>query len=178
MSEEKGAANVQGPEEQIRQRLEEQFARGPLAADATHTMFWNVLTENEKSALVDFIKSEREAFGMLCVKTTAVKFGKPFVQRFVDNCFAAASREASLPPRTVAEALVRAYTLIAPGIAWMAVHGNLCLALRHPGNRGPSTAFVVDFRDALGLRLVDWHILTPEQLAAAQQEEARIVRPS
>jgi hypothetical protein len=54
----------------------------------------------------------------------------------------------------------------------MAVHGALCLALRHPQFKGRSRQFVVDFTKSLGEWLVHAGALTPDQLVAAQQLEA------
>jgi hypothetical protein len=57
-------------------------------------------------------------------------------------------------------------------LTWITVHGNLCLALRHPQNRGPSRKLAVDFVKALGKALVEWGALTPEQLEDAERVEA------
>ncbi len=68
------------------------------------------------------------------------------------------------------------WPVTAPGIIWMAIHGNLCLALRHAGNRGSSRAMVERFVRALGDNLVENGVLTAEELAQAQRveiEEAR-----
>jgi hypothetical protein len=54
----------------------------------------------------------------------------------------------------------------------MAVHGALCLALRHPEFKGSVREIVVAFTQCLGKWLVDGGILSPEQLAEAQQLEA------
>lgn len=54
----------------------------------------------------------------------------------------------------------------------MAVHGALCLALRHPQFKGPSRQLVVAFTKSLGEWLVHEGILSPEQLVEAQQLEA------
>lgn len=54
---------------------------------------------------------------------------------------------------------------------WMAVHGNLCLALRHPSNRGPSTRAVETFVRALGARLVEEGLLTEDELRDAEKLE-------
>lgn len=54
----------------------------------------------------------------------------------------------------------------------MAVHGSLCLALRHPQNRGAARPLVVAFTKSLGEWLVHCGALTPEQLVEAQQLEA------
>lgn len=65
----------------------------------------------------------------------------------------------------------------AAGIVWMAVHGNLCLALRHPSNTGPSRLLVQDFVGQLGQHLVAVGILTPSELAEVQRVEAEAQRP-
>jgi len=59
----------------------------------------------------------------------------------------------------------------ASGLLWMAIHGNLCLALRHPANLGPSRELVLGFVKNLGRLLVEWGVLTEAQLAAAQKVE-------
>lgn len=67
-------------------------------------------------------------------------------------------------------------TIAAPGLTWMSVHGNLCLALRHPLNRGASRDLVERFLLELGGKLVDAGVLTPEELAQAEGEQATEVR--
>jgi hypothetical protein len=57
-------------------------------------------------------------------------------------------------------------------LTWMIVHGNLCLALRHPQNRGPSRNVAVMLTKALGKALVEWGALTSEQLEEAEKLEA------
>lgn len=55
-------------------------------------------------------------------------------------------------------------------ISWiglMAMHGALCLALRHPQFKGQSRQLVVSATKQLGKYLVDNGILTPEQLNEA-----------
>jgi hypothetical protein len=69
-------------------------------------------------------------------------------------------------------ALRQDLTVIASGITWMAVHGNLCLALRHPKNTGPSRQLIDDFLLQLGGYLVDAGVLTAEELAEAEGLEA------
>jgi hypothetical protein len=66
----------------------------------------------------------------------------------------------------------RKIPLQATYLTLLAVHGNLCLALRHPQNRGPGRAHVVAFTQSLGQWLVNAGVLTPEQLVEAQQLEA------
>lgn len=48
---------------------------------------------------------------------------------------------------------------------WMAIHGNLSLALRHPQNTGASREYVEQFVDKLGQILVDRGLLSPVDLA-------------
>lgn len=84
-----------------------------------------------------------------------------------------------------ADELVAAIQIVdAPLLTWLAIHGNLCLALRHPANRGGSRKLVVDFVRALGAKLVERRVLTQDQLEnafALEQEEGGIseseVRP-
>ena len=66
---------------------------------------------------------------------------------------------------------IREIPLHANYLTLMAVHGSLCLALRHPGNRGPAREHVVSFTKSLGEWLVHEGVLTPEQLAEAQRLE-------
>lgn len=60
-------------------------------------------------------------------------------------------------------------------LTWLAVHGYLCLALRHPGIQDvfahPSSLVIQMFVEQLGERLVRSGVLTPEELEAAQQLE-------
>jgi hypothetical protein len=55
----------------------------------------------------------------------------------------------------------------------MAVHGALCLALRHPDFKGKSRQLVVEFTKSLGEWLVHAGALTPEQLRSAEELEAK-----
>lgn len=74
--------------------------------------------------------------------------------------------------------LIRTYRSIDANLmTWMAIHGNLSLALRHPGNRGPSRAYVVRFVKDLGKWLVEQGVLTQEELEchyALESEEGGI----
>jgi hypothetical protein len=57
---------------------------------------------------------------------------------------------------------------------WMAIHGNLCLALRHPANRGASRHYIESFVHKLGQLLIEKGVFTAEEIATAQvleQEE-------
>jgi len=67
--------------------------------------------------------------------------------------------------------LLRPHAVEASGLLWMAIHGNLCLALRHPSNVGESRDLVVDFVKRLGRLLVEWSVLTEEQLRYTERVE-------
>jgi len=54
----------------------------------------------------------------------------------------------------------------------MALHGNLCLALRHPANRGPSTHLVAAVVRQLGEVLLARGALTAAELADVYAVEA------
>jgi hypothetical protein len=61
----------------------------------------------------------------------------------------------------------------------MAVHGNLTLALRHPGNQGPSTQVVKNFVEALEAVLVRVGILDQEDIDkghAMESEQSKLLR--
>lgn len=62
--------------------------------------------------------------------------------------------------------------IIANRLVWMAVHGTLCLGLRHPSYVGPSRRLVEEFVRALGDGLVAWGCLTAEELELVQKTEA------
>jgi len=57
-------------------------------------------------------------------------------------------------------------------LAVMALHGNLCLALRHPKNQGQSRQIIQDFITVLGNHLVALGGLTSDELAKAEHIEA------
>jgi len=59
----------------------------------------------------------------------------------------------------------------APMFIWLAVHGNLCLALRHPENRGPSRPYVEQFVKQLGRWLVVRGAITQREREAAEKLE-------
>lgn len=68
-------------------------------------------------------------------------------------------------------------TVEADLLTWMAIHGNLSLALRHPQNKGPSRAYVAAFVKSLGQWLVEQNVLTQEELDchyALESEEGGI----
>ena len=57
-------------------------------------------------------------------------------------------------------------------IGLMALHGSLCLALRHPQFTGPSREIVINATKQIGKYLVDTGILTAQQLSEAEKLEA------
>lgn len=59
---------------------------------------------------------------------------------------------------------------------WMTIHGNLCLALRHPENDGPSRAYMEAFINKLSMMLVQRGMLTQQDIERAQRVE-REFRP-
>lgn len=57
-------------------------------------------------------------------------------------------------------------------ITWVAVHGNLQLALRHPSNIGASRPMVEEFVRELGRFLVTHGLLSDAVLEEAERREA------
>jgi hypothetical protein len=58
------------------------------------------------------------------------------------------------------------------GLVWMAVHGTICLGLRHPAYTGPSRALVLSFVQELGRRLVQAGVCTQFELEHVHHTEA------
>jgi hypothetical protein len=56
-------------------------------------------------------------------------------------------------------------------LTWMAVHGNLLLALRHPENTGESRQIVERFVEALGKRLIEGGIISQAELELTKAVE-------
>jgi hypothetical protein len=56
-------------------------------------------------------------------------------------------------------------------LTWTAVHGNLCLALRNPSNRGASRQIVIDFVRELGAYLLERGALDKATLERAERLE-------
>ena len=69
------------------------------------------------------------------------------------------------------DAMLEAFSVETNGLTWMAVHGAICLGLRHPGYRGPSRALILNFALELGRRLVDAGVLTAEELVLVERTE-------
>ena len=59
-------------------------------------------------------------------------------------------------------------------LALMALHGNLCLALRHPDNKGESRSLIIPLVRGIGQELVTLGAITPEQ---RKEAEAGLVVP-
>jgi hypothetical protein len=65
--------------------------------------------------------------------------------------------------------------IAAPALVWLALHGYLCLALRHPGTADLHTRPLMEqFVAQLGADLVDRGILLPEELAEIEDLEVRV----
>lgn len=58
-----------------------------------------------------------------------------------------------------------------PVLYWMAVHGNLCLALRHPQNNGPSRASVIHSIELIESVLKDQGLMDQEDIDLVHQTE-------
>lgn len=69
------------------------------------------------------------------------------------------------------EMVKKAAVVKADLLTWLAIHGNLCLALRHPGNTGKSRPYVIAFTKSLGKKLVEWGVVTEEDLRATEKLE-------
>jgi hypothetical protein len=69
------------------------------------------------------------------------------------------------------KAMTEPFYIAAEGLLWMAVHGTLCLGLRHPAYTGPSRELVLRFTKRLGRDLVAWGCLTEEELAVVNKTE-------
>lgn len=56
-------------------------------------------------------------------------------------------------------------TITLPAFQWLGIHGNTCLGLRHPENKGPSRALVISFLIKLEGMLLEESLLTPEDIS-------------
>jgi hypothetical protein len=68
-------------------------------------------------------------------------------------------------------AMTEPHSVETNGLTWMAIHGTLCLGLRHPAYKGPSRLLVKSFTEELGRKLVEWGALTEEELALVDRTE-------
>lgn len=59
----------------------------------------------------------------------------------------------------------------APMLTWVTVHGNLCLALRHPSNSGQSRELCLQMVQHLSKLIVDAGIMTQEEMDEANRVE-------
>ena len=56
-------------------------------------------------------------------------------------------------------------TLSLSAIQWISVHGNTCLGLRHPDNKGTSRSSAIDFLLKLEGKLLEKSLLSPEEVS-------------
>lgn len=73
----------------------------------------------------------------------------------------------NLDPR----ALIAMVSVEAPMLSWVTVHGNLCLALRHPSNRGQSRQICLNMVKQLSEMIVAGGIMTQEEMDQANRVE-------
>lgn len=66
---------------------------------------------------------------------------------------------------------VKEIAVFADGVVWMAVAGNVQLALRHPENNGPSSRLARQFVDHLLGRLRDMGVISGDEFAAIMRDE-------
>ena len=67
---------------------------------------------------------------------------------------------------------VQPITVTAEALTWLAVHGNVCLAMRHPDNRSPNVRpRMVKFLREIGDRLVESGLITREVMDGATKYE-------
>jgi hypothetical protein len=59
----------------------------------------------------------------------------------------------------------------APLLTWLTIHGNICLALRHPQNRGSSRQYAIEFVKQLGRALVKAGAISQEELYEIEKLE-------
>jgi hypothetical protein len=59
----------------------------------------------------------------------------------------------------------------APLLTWLTIHGNICLALRHPANRGDSRQYAIAFVKQLGQALVKEGAISQEELEEIEKLE-------
>jgi hypothetical protein len=58
-------------------------------------------------------------------------------------------------------------------ICWLTVHGNLCLALRHPSNVGESRRIAIRMLETISRLIVDAGVMTQEEIDAASEYEVQ-----
>ena len=63
--------------------------------------------------------------------------------------------------------------VVAPALTWLALIGNLQLALRHPMNVGASAPMVRQFAEQLLAKLCDEGVLSPTDAAIAFKDFRR-----
>lgn len=70
------------------------------------------------------------------------------------------------------DAMDKPIGIMSDGLTWVAVHGNLLLALRHPDNKGASRKLVIQFTKRLGEILEQEGAVTPNILRHTYRLEA------
>lgn len=67
---------------------------------------------------------------------------------------------------------VQPITVTAEALTWLAVHGNVCLAMRHPDNHSPNVRpRMVKFLKEISNRLVDSGFISREAMDGATKYE-------
>lgn len=67
--------------------------------------------------------------------------------------------------------MLEPFSVETSSLVWMAIHGSICLALRHPAYTGPSRELVVAFVLELGNQLVEHGVLTKAELELVYRVE-------
>ncbi len=62
-------------------------------------------------------------------------------------------------------------TVELPMITWLAIHGNLCLALRHPNNAGPSRLKIIEAIQVLSGIIIAAGVMTQQEMDEANKFE-------
>lgn len=72
------------------------------------------------------------------------------------------------------EVLESQQPVIAQGVCWAAVHGALCLALRHPEFSGEVRKMVSEFTRQLGKGLVKWGVFSADTMKCIEYLESSV----
>jgi hypothetical protein len=75
-----------------------------------------------------------------------------------------------LPSEDVMRAL---FCVETSGLTWLAVLGNISLAVRHPNNNGPSSVLVRDFATKLLAMLINEGVISQADAALVYRDEMR-----
>lgn len=69
-----------------------------------------------------------------------------------------------MDPKELQRRMAIEITVVADGITWLTVLGNMDLAMRHPGNSGVSAKIAKAFAEALRGKLIETGVVTPDQV--------------